>query len=142
ATVSAAVLRRIRPLPAPAVEAVKVASVLGRRFSVDQLATVMGRSAVALMPALDDALAVGVLADESGELAFRHELIREAVYADIPFAVRRGLHRDAARVLAAHGAAGAQVAEHLLAGADPGDRDAAARQWEAARTIAPRSPQT
>ncbi|HEX2041899.1 MAG TPA: AAA family ATPase [Acidimicrobiales bacterium] len=137
---SATVLRRLRCLPAATVEALKVASVLGRRFSVTQLAAVMGRSPVELLSGLEDAIAARVLGEDDGELAFRHQLIRDAVYEDLAVPLRRGLHREVARVLESNGAPLGQVADHLLAGARPGDNDAVAGLAEAARSVAPRSP--
>jgi DNA-binding CsgD family transcriptional regulator/tetratricopeptide (TPR) repeat protein len=137
---SETVLRRFRILPVATVEALKVASVLGRRFSVTQLGAVMGRSPVELLGALEDAMTAGVLAEEGGELAFRHQLIRDAIYHDLAVPLRRGLHREVARVLQATGAPLGQVADHLLAGAGPGDTAAVAWLAQAARAVAPRSP--
>ncbi|MGH9165552.1 MAG: ATP-binding protein [Acidimicrobiales bacterium] len=136
------VLRRVRSLPRPTVEALKVAAVLGRRFGLGQLSAVMARSPVELLTALEDALSARVLGEEDGELVFRHELIREAVYADLALPLRRGLHREAARVLAASGVPPARVAEHLLAGAEPGDREAVRWLARAGRQAASRAPQT
>jgi hypothetical protein len=42
-------------------------------------------------------------------LSFRHQLVRDAIYEDIPQAVRIGLHRQAATALEAAGAPIAQV---------------------------------
>ncbi len=47
-------------------------------------------------------------------LAFRHPLIREALYAEMPAAVRAAWHRDAGHALAAAGAAPDRVARQLL----------------------------
>jgi DNA-binding CsgD family transcriptional regulator len=137
---SATVLRRVRGLPAPTVEILKVASVLGRRFSLTHLAAAMARSPVELLSALDDALAARVLGEEDGELAFRHDLIRDAIYQDLAFPLRRGLHREVARALVGVGAPLGQVAEHLLAGAGPGDREAVTGLARAARAVAAHSP--
>ncbi|HEX2273901.1 MAG TPA: AAA family ATPase [Acidimicrobiales bacterium] len=137
---STTVLRRVRCLPAPTVEALKVASVLGRRFSVTELATVMGRSPVELLSALEDAMAARVLGEDDGQLAFRHQLIRDAIYDDLALPLRRGLHREVARVLGATGAPLARVADHLLAGAGTGDTDAVRWLARAARAVAPGSP--
>ncbi|MGH9156836.1 MAG: helix-turn-helix transcriptional regulator [Acidimicrobiales bacterium] len=136
------ILRRVRSLPRPTVDALKVAAVLGRRFGLSQLSAVMERSPVELFPVLEDALASGVLGEEEGELVFRHELIRDAVYADLTLALRRGLHRQAARTLAAAGAPRTSVADHLLAGATPGDQEAVAWLAQAGRAAAAHSPQT
>ena len=47
-------------------------------------------------------------------LAFRHPLIREALYAELPAAVRSAWHRDAGHALATAGAAPDRVARQLL----------------------------
>src|SRR6185295_7512091 len=77
---------------------------------------VLGRSVADLVPALDEARATGVLTDAGGgtTLAFRHPLIREALYAELPAAVRGAWHRDAGQALAAAGAPPDRVARQLL----------------------------
>jgi DNA-binding CsgD family transcriptional regulator len=86
-------------------------------------------------------VAAGVLAESGERLAFRHGLIRQALYEGVPPAVRSGLHRHAAQALAGAGAGIEQVAEQLLA-ADHG-ADAWAAQWvaDAAPTLIHRAPQ-
>jgi DNA-binding CsgD family transcriptional regulator len=70
--------------------------------------------------------ACGLLA-EAGVLApgrplgFAHPLVRRAVYDEMGDAERAAGHRQAARLLAATGAAAELVAEHLLAGEPAGD---------------------
>lgn len=78
--------------------------------------------AVAAVPAYDAALAeveeTGLLARAAPALlAFRHELFRESVYAAIPLAERRRLHRRAADLLAATPDAPARVIAAQLLGA-------------------------
>ncbi|MGH9224880.1 MAG: ATP-binding protein, partial [Acidimicrobiales bacterium] len=140
ATLRSAVKRRLRSLPAGTVEVLTVASVLGRRFRLDHLAAVTGRRPAQLAPLLSDALAAGVLGDTGGELAFRHDLIRDAIYLDLAEPLRQGLHRDVARVLAARRYPALVVAEHLVAGAGPGDAEAVDWLAGAAGGAASRSP--
>jgi DNA-binding CsgD family transcriptional regulator len=80
---------------------------------------------VALAAAADDAddverlLEAGWLRDtEPGCAAFRHALLREVVYAQIPWTRRRQWHAEAALRLEATPAAPALVAEHWLAAHD------------------------
>ena len=42
----------------------------------------------------------GVLEDDGAHLRFRHDLIRDAIYEDLPGSVRRALHREAGQRLA------------------------------------------
>jgi DNA-binding CsgD family transcriptional regulator len=97
-------------------EVLRAAALLGVHFAVPDLTTVLGRSVTEVVPALDEARASGVLTDAGGgaALAFRHPLIREALYAELPSAVRSAWHRDAGHALATAGAAPDRVARQLL----------------------------
>lgn len=142
-TVDAAIARRIGFLPETTYEILKVASVLGAHFAVAELAAVMGARPVELLGALDAALGAGLLGDDGGgALQFRHDLIRDGVYHALPVPIRKGLHRDVARVLASMGASAGRVAEHLFAGASPGDADAIEWLARAGRQAASRAPAT
>jgi predicted ATPase len=98
------VLRELSLLPEPALHVLRVASIMGASFSLADLATVLGRRPSDLLGALEEAFTANVLGQAGDSLAFRHELVREAVYLDLPLAVRRGLHLQAGRALAAAGA--------------------------------------
>lgn len=54
-----------------------------------------------------------------GIVWFRHALVRDAVYSDIPWLRRRELHRSLAEALEAQGSAPERAAHHWLAGHDP-----------------------
>jgi DNA-binding CsgD family transcriptional regulator len=114
----AAIADRLGFVSAPAMKVLRAAALLGVEFAVDDLATVLGRLVTDLVPALDEARFTGVLTDSRMGLAFRHPLIRDALYAELPPAVRGAWHRDAARALAAAGAPPDRVARQLLR-ADP-----------------------
>ncbi len=80
-------------------------------FSLEQLAAVSEHDVLAvaeqLRPAFDDSL----LGDDgSAGIAFRHDLVREAVYASLPVAERIELHHLIGRRLATAGAPAAHVA--------------------------------
>ena len=110
----AAIAHRLGFVSAPTKEVLRAAALLGVEFAVPDLTTVLGRSVADLVPALEEARATGVLTDVRGGLAFRHPLIREALYADLPAAVRGEWHRDAGHALATAGAAPDRVARQLL----------------------------
>ena len=55
-----------------------------------------------------------------GVVAFRHDLVREALYADTPWPRRRSLHRELGRLLEELGADPRLAAGHWLAGGEPG----------------------
>jgi DNA-binding CsgD family transcriptional regulator len=112
----AAIADRLGFVSAPAREVLRAAALLGVEFAVSDLTTVLGKSVADLVPALDEARATGVLTDAPGgtALAFRYPLIREALYAELPVAVRGAWHRDAGQALAAAGAPPDRVARQLL----------------------------
>jgi DNA-binding CsgD family transcriptional regulator/tetratricopeptide (TPR) repeat protein len=94
----------------------RAAALLGVEFAIPDLTTILGRTVADLVPALDEARASGVLTDAWGGvgLAFRHPMIREALYSELPAAVRSAWHRDAGHALAAAGASPDRVARQLL----------------------------
>ncbi len=139
ASLAATVLGRLRALPSDAVETVRLASVLGGEFAVTDLALLAGRPAAELAAPLREALAAGTLVERGDRLGFAHDVVREALYDDLPRSVRVGLHRDLGQALAAAGRDALTVAEHLVRGARPGDRDAVTWLERAASEAAARS---
>lgn len=137
-----AVLRRLSGLPAEASELLRLASLLGSMFSPAELVAALSRPMMDLTSALHTAMDFGVLIERGDRLAFRHALVRDAVYESHPLAVRRQLHRELGEVFAAGGADVLVVAHHLRLGATAPDPEAAAWLRRAAATTAARSPGT
>ncbi len=121
------ILRRLDHLSSALIELLRVAAVLGASFSVRDLSTVSGRASAELLPLLDEALRAGVIVDRLDRLAFRHDVLHESIYQDLPLSARQALHREFADLLAAEGADALAVAEHMSLGAVPGDSRAV--QW-------------
>ncbi len=142
ATLRMTVLRRLSHLPTETLELLRSASILGAHFTLTDLAAVTGRSVGDLSTILSSAMAAGALEDDQTGLRFRHDLIHEAVYRDIPAGVRTSLHREAGGRLADVGAPARTVAEHLSRGAQPGDDTAIEWLVRAAREDASRFPET
>jgi DNA-binding CsgD family transcriptional regulator len=70
---------------------------------------------------LSEVLDRGLLQEvRPGVAAFRHDLVREALYADTHWPKRRSLHRDLARLLEERGAEPRLTAEHWLAAGERG----------------------
>ena len=134
------ILHRLSFLPQRTLDVLRVASVIGISFTVGELSLVTGTPSFELLAALRESLTAGVLGEEPTRLRFRHDLLRETLYQDLPGAVRAGLHLDAARALARTGAPAEQVAEHLLRGAVPGDAEAVSWLREAAAKVASHAP--
>jgi DNA-binding CsgD family transcriptional regulator len=133
-------LHRLSFLAPATLELLRVASVLGSSFAVTDLSLVAGRPTAGLLAALEEAMAAGILEPRDEQLGFRHDLIREALYQDLPAPMRQGLHLDAGRALAVAGAPPERVAEQLVRGASAGDRQAVAWLRRAAQQAAPRAP--
>ena len=133
-------LRRLSFLPGDTLQTLQAASILGSSFTVTDLSVTMARSALELSRMLAEGIRGRVLADDGDRLRFRHDLIRDAIYEDLPLSVRRGLHREAGQRLARTGAPSSQVAEHLARGAGFGDTEAIEWLTRAAREAAATSP--
>ncbi len=134
------VLRRVLQLSEDALSLLRVAALHGGAIDPEELATVTGGTVLELLGPLDEAVKARVLDERDGSLIFRHEIVREAVYTDMPVSVRKKVHRDAARALAASGASARRVAAHLSAAADPGDGEAVSWLRRAAAEEMQRSP--
>jgi len=117
-SLAAAIADRLGFVTGPVREVLRAAALLGADFAVTDLATVLGRSVADLIPAVDEACAVGVLAESRHGLGFRHPLIRTALYEERPASVRAAWHRAAGRALAEAGAPTDRVARQLLRAAD------------------------
>ncbi|GAA0560290.1 DNA-binding SARP family transcriptional activator [Saccharopolyspora erythraea NRRL 2338] len=118
----AAVARRLDFLSTSTREVLRWGALLGLEFSVTDLAAAAGRRVSELMGTLEEAVGASVLVNAEDHLAFRHPLLRQALYDGIPKALRNALHRQAAETLANIGAPVKQVAEHLVVATAADDR--------------------
>jgi DNA-binding CsgD family transcriptional regulator/tetratricopeptide (TPR) repeat protein len=146
-SLSEAIADRLAFLPMPVRAVLRVAALLGVDFSISDLITVSGKDLAELMPALDDAVTAGVVTESGSDLAFRHPLIRTALYEQMPEPVRAAWHRSAGRALVDAGAPVDRIARQLLpAYCSPGGTaepmDAWAVRWlqEAAPVLTGHSP--
>ena len=135
-------LRRLSLLPEEASNLLRVASILGSTFSLAELALLAGRNPAHLLPVLAAAVDTGLITESGERLAFRHDLVRDAIYHDLPVAVRKGLHREAGAVLGGAGVPVERVASHVVLGAEQGDAEAVAWLRRAAQAAAARAPAT
>ena len=127
-------------LSAGARDALQMASVLGRRFSADELAALTGRTPAEILGFLREALAAGLVAEDGDRMAFRHDLVREAVDATLPRTARRSLRRQAIDVMLRLGEPPSDVAELVMDVARPGDTEAIMILRRAAAQTARMSP--
>ena len=122
--VRSALRQHLRPLSDAGRQLLDVASVLGREFSVAELAAMTGQPASQLLAPVEETLQAEFLVEAPDGLAFRHDLLRQAVYENLPASVRVALHRDAADALRRTGAPLIRIAGQLAIGARPGDEEA------------------
>ncbi len=80
----------------------RVAAVLGHRVDLSELASMMRRSIVELLPAVDDLVAAGVLEWAGENLCFVAEPERAAVLGSLPAPVLSALRTDLDRIRGAH----------------------------------------
>jgi DNA-binding CsgD family transcriptional regulator len=120
----------------------QTAAVLGRSFSLDDLADMLDEPANQLMGALEEALTAQIVVPAEEVLVFRHDLLRQAVMDSLPMPVRRWLHLKAGEVLLKHAGSAVPAATHFMVHATPGDTRALAGLDRAAREVLPSSPQT
>jgi predicted ATPase/DNA-binding NarL/FixJ family response regulator len=115
-TIKETVLLRAERLSSTGRHTLEIAAAAGLGFDLELVAALGGADGI------DEAIQRGFLVEVDQQGAFRHALIREAVYDDTPWTRRRGYHRRLAEELARRGAAPEAVAEQWLAG---GERDRA-----------------
>ncbi|MGW6062119.1 helix-turn-helix transcriptional regulator [Streptomyces sp. NPDC055189] len=126
---------RLRSMKPDTLRFLQMGAVLGRTFGLQGAAALCGRAPATLIAALEEAVRAGLLDDDGEHLAFRHDLLRQAVYADILPSARKALHREAARVLVASGHQPIDAVPHVLLGALPGDEEAVALLRRAADDV-------
>ena len=112
----AVVSQRLSGLSGQAREILQVAAILGREFTVAELAAILARPAPEFLSMIQEAVTAGVLATEPDRLVFRHEVIRQALQEGMPVPALNALHLQAGRALAAVGAPVERAAQHLLSG--------------------------
>ncbi len=130
----AAVDRRLDFLPARSQEVLRWGALLGMEFAVGDIAAVLGTRPSDLLAPLEEAVTAGVLIDTGTQLAFRHPLLRQALYDRLLAGTRAALHRQAAEALARIGAPVKRVAEQLAAA--PATVDEWVLDWIAAHHTA------
>jgi DNA-binding CsgD family transcriptional regulator len=108
-TVRDAVLMRAAALSPAGREAAEVAAIAGEGFELDRVAALSSPEGVT------EVIRLGLVIElEEGHCAFRHALVREAIYADVPWLRRSALHRDLAEQLSGAGAPSFEIAAHWL----------------------------
>ncbi len=97
------IVRRLRRLSESALKVMRVAAVIGQRFSFEVLRAVMEVEDEVVLDAIDEALRLRLIRDVVAEdvLLFSYGKIREVLYSQISRLRRRALHRKVGQVLEA-----------------------------------------
>ncbi|KFU75337.1 SARP family transcriptional regulator [Amycolatopsis lurida NRRL 2430] len=117
-----AISRRLGFLSAAASELLRWAALLEQFFAAEDLAVALGRPTAELDDILSEVVALGLVVRARGKLTFKHPIVREALYARTPAAIRLALHRQLAEALSEAGAPVESVAFQLLATPGPVDK--------------------
>jgi tetratricopeptide (TPR) repeat protein len=112
--VAQVIRRRLGFLSAPTIRLLEAAAVLRQGFDARLLAGITGLSPLAAADALAEAVRAGFVGDDT----FRHDLLRQAIYDDVPRERRRLMHALVAEAL--EGADPGLLAEHWFAAGDTG----------------------
>ena len=118
--VTRAIVTRLDRLSGNARPLAAALAVLGDGASVEEVGALAGLSAGEVRRAAGELARVSIVTAEEG-LRFAHPIVRNAVYADLSPEEHDRLHRGAARVLQAAGAAAERVAAQLLVVDPAGD---------------------
>jgi predicted ATPase len=118
------------------------AAIAGDPFDPDLAGQIAEQAPDAVTSALDDLLAAGLVraTAEPRQFAFRHPVVRRAVYESAPGGWRLAAHARAAALLGERGASATVRAHHVEQSAVAGDREAIALLLEAGDADAPRAP--
>ena len=141
ASLAAVLNDRLSSVSAVTAQILRTAALLGGKFTVTDLAVLLRRPVSELAAGLQEAVAARILVGSGAELAFRHQLIHQALYESMPTALRTALHAEAARELAATGTDALSVAQQLSAARQPGEGWARAWLIQTAPTLTTRAPQ-
>ena len=116
------------------------ASSLGRRFTLQDISALTSLPMGELVDPVTELIDADIFVDDGDRLAFRHDMIREAIRASLLSPVRKGLDRQAADVLLARGAMPSEVAMQLADSAEEGDDVAIRILLKAAEQLANTDP--
>ena len=133
---TAAVAQRAAELTGAAREVLNVAAVAGRPWPVREIAGMMpGGGDPGRERAVAEAVGAGLITASGGIVSFRHDLVREAVYAGIPRGLVSQLHRAFATYYLTVAGDPLMAASHARQAATPGDAGAAEILLDAAEKL-------
>ncbi len=97
-TFRTAVLRQLAGLRPPTLRVLRLAALLGSWCAASDLAVICRCGVTELLDPLDEATRAGILTT-GPEVRFAHDLVRDALYLDLPESLRASMHTEAAAAL-------------------------------------------
>lgn len=119
----ASLRERLTHLSDDALRVIQVGSLIGRRFRLVHVLSVLELPARRAAEIVEELIAHEVLTDDGEHLAFLHDALREGAEDGLAPSTRKALARDVARTLLAAGEPASAVARTILAAAEPGDEE-------------------
>jgi DNA-binding CsgD family transcriptional regulator/tetratricopeptide (TPR) repeat protein len=113
--------RRLGDVTEPARRLLTTAAVLGPSFRLEDAAEMLGTTPAALLPAVEETMAVGIITATDIAFSFRQQLLRRAVRDLVPPPRRRALHRQYGLMLLGRGDSASLAAGHLTLAATSSD---------------------
>jgi DNA-binding CsgD family transcriptional regulator len=118
-----------------------VGAVLGRSFSIDKVATLLGETPARLLPDVEAALRADLLVATPDSFTFDRELVWRALAESVPRPARQALHRQIGQLLLDQGGPVTEAADHLVSAGRPAAPAALARLDCAVRSYLAAAPQ-
>ena len=142
AAVSAAIDDELAGLSQLARDVAEIAAVIGDPFEIALAESVSEQDDAAFTSAVDELASRKLIraGDTPRRFAFRHPLVRTAIYEGAPPGTVMSAHRKVARLLMDRGASAPEIAHHVERSAEPGDMAAVELLREAANDAAARAP--
>ena len=119
-----------------------VGAVLGRSFSIDDVAALLGETPARLLPDVEAALGADLLVATPESFTFDRELVWRALAESVPRPARQALHRQIGQLLLDQGGPVTEAADHLVRAGRPAAPADLARLDRAARSCLGPAPQT
>ena len=136
------VRRRLGELGPATADLMTIAAVFGQALAAGDVPALLPQHPAAEVTiSIGEAVRSGLLEHDRARLTFRHDLIREAIYADLTEHTRQALHQRCARYLRDVAGEPLTIAAHARAGISPGDEATAALLADAASQAAAAMPE-
>lgn len=127
---------RLTHVSPEALRIMQVASLYGREFSINGVLEVLGHTAIAAAPAIQELLNLEFIVDTGTALAFRHDTIQAAAAASLAPSLRRAMGREVLHKRLRSGESVSALAAMIAWVADAGDDDSIELLLDAANALA------